>query len=132
MPFTWLAGIFGDFVSSTRVSSADQQGIIILIDSMKTSLLATLALLLAASTAPAQLFESLQKFANRIKVSDPQIASQTGREGPKSICLEDLDADGNLDFFVSNLDGSVSVAYGAGGLSFSSPQHFGVSPSTLR
>ena len=99
---------------------------------MKTPLIVLLTASLAASTASAQLFENLQKFANRITVGDPLLESETGREGPKSICLEDLDADGKLDFAVSNLDGSVSVAFGAGGLAFSEPRHFPTGAATLR
>ena len=99
---------------------------------MKTHLLVVLFASLAASTASAQLFENLQKFANRIAVGDPLSESETGREGPKSICLEDLDADGKLDFAVSNLDGSVSVAFGSGGLAFSEPRHFPTGAVTLR
>jgi len=99
---------------------------------MKTPLLVLLTASLAASTASAQLFDNLQKFANRITVGDPLSESETGREGPKSICLDDLDADGKLDFAVSNLDGSVSIAFGAGGLLFTEPLHFATGAATLR
>ncbi len=83
-------------------------------------------------SAPGQLFKNLQQFSSRIKVGDPQVESRTGREGPKSLCLDDLDADGRPDFIAGNLDGTITVAFGNGGLSFEPPIHLRTGALTLR
>jgi hypothetical protein len=72
-----------------------------------------LVLALFTSSVHGQLFDNLEKFVDRIAVGDPN--TSTGREGPKSVVLIDLDTDGKLDIATSNLDGTISVAYGEGG-----------------
>ncbi|MDA0813281.1 MAG: VCBS repeat-containing protein, partial [Verrucomicrobia bacterium] len=80
--------------------------------------------------AGAQLFDNLVKFVDRIGVGDPAV--NTGREGPKGLALVDFDADGKLDVATSNLDGTISVAYGQGGLAFDPAVHLRTVSLTLR
>ncbi len=79
----------------------------------------------------AQLFENLERFASRIDVGDPDVPS-AGREGPKSICLSDLDGDGKLDIVTGNLDGTVSLSFGEGELAFEESVHLQTGAKTLR
>jgi hypothetical protein len=89
-----------------------------------------LVLALFTSSVHGQLFDNLEKFVDRIAVGDPN--TSTGREGPKSVVLIDLDTDGKLDIATSNLDGTISVAYGEGGLSFEKSRHLRTDSLTLR
>ena len=93
-------------------------------------IIATAAAGMFATHAEAQLFENLEKFVDRVNVGDPEVGN--GREGPKGLALVDFDADGKLDIAASNLDGTVSIAYGQGGLAFEKAVHLRTGSLTLR
>lgn len=96
--------------------------------------LAVAASWLVIATCPslqAQLFDNLERFASRVAVGDPEVISQ-GREGPKSVCLRDLDADGHPDIVTANLDGTISLSYGEGDLAFGDTIHLRTGAATLR
>ncbi|MEM7383495.1 MAG: VCBS repeat-containing protein, partial [Verrucomicrobiota bacterium] len=90
-----------------------------------------LFLVLHAGSIPAtaQLFENLEKFVDRVNVGDPEVTH--GREGPKGVALVDFDGDGKPDIATSNLDGTISVAWGKGGLDFEQAVHLRTGSLTL-
>src|SRR5438309_1303958 len=83
------------------------------------ALIASAALL--SQNAPAQLFDNLKAFGNRLSVGDPAIAAPNQKDGPKGIFVADLDGDGRADIVASDIDGTVTVYFGEGEGKFGSP-----------
>ncbi|PYX64731.1 MAG: hypothetical protein DMG78_30310, partial [Acidobacteria bacterium] len=81
-----------------------------------------------AMTGSAQVLDHLRALTvARLPVGDPSVtvtnAVGQSTDGPKDIAVADLDGDGNQDFAVSDKDGSVTVYFGKGDGTFSTPLH---------
>ncbi len=88
--------------------------------------------LFALQESPAQLFDNLRVFQDRVNVGDPEVETADGREGPKGAATADFNGDGKPDLAISNLDGTVTLLLGEGGDQFEEPQHLSTGARTLR
>ncbi|MBI4603627.1 MAG: VCBS repeat-containing protein, partial [Planctomycetes bacterium] len=88
---------------------------------------------LVRDRAEAQLFESLNAFADRLDSGDPAVPATGFYEGPKGIAAADIDGDGDPDLVASNLDGTVTVyKRSMTAQDFSPPVHLPTFLPTLR
>src|SRR5712671_7626773 len=94
--------------------------------------LAFLTATLLPHSAPAQLFDNLKAFGNRLAVGDPNVTSFQQGDGPKGIAVGDLDGDGRPDLAVSDLDGTVTVYFGEALGQFSAPIYLHTGADELR
>ena len=95
------------------------------------SLLGTCGFLFSPQ-AGSQVVSGLGSLSNRIPVGDPDVDAVDDEEGPKAITTADLNGDGRPDLAVGNLDGTVTLLFGADGGGFEPARHLATGAEELR